>query len=599
MHQVYSEFKGNLDEIFNDPKKLSFFVGAGISIDSPANLLPASQFTQNLLDLCSIPEEKANLLSIDTLRYEMIVEMIQKYIDYDLEFMDYFDYFTQPNFLHLFLAQSILHGSLVFTTNFDYLIEYALLTIVPPEDQETILPIITTREFKRYGGENLEKFSNRPRLFKLHGAKHNIITNIKTTESLMTTLSSFGKGANVLTLDPAKKATVENAVQENTLIIMGYSGSDDFDIAPMLRQLFNLKRLVWIEHKNTGPTEIVEFDSEKCFMIPEELTRSEQLLAQISSNTEAQVIMIKINTQKFIQENLWNKIFPEGLLTETKAYLQTALPSIIPLDEWLAQKFTRIPIELKWKTTADLYYELGYHSDFLRTAQKGLEIAKEVNSQKLQSEFLNLLGIYQYSQKNYDLALQYYQKSLKMAENVGFGYLKGSRLNNIGLVYYEMQNYPQALKYFEDALQFGLQRGDNIGIAARLGNIGLIYLAQEEYEKAKEYFERAYKIDEKMGNLIGRSIRLKNFGDLNRAKNDIAKTLEYYRSSYRILQKLGDLRRTGQILLDISKIQKDTGEFSKALMNIQTALKYFRGAEDPNLTKEAQSVLAEIKANLH
>ncbi|MHA1620343.1 MAG: hypothetical protein ACTSVZ_13785 [Promethearchaeota archaeon] len=45
MNQVYTEFKGNLDEVFQDPKKLSFFVGAGISIDSPSNLLPASQFT--------------------------------------------------------------------------------------------------------------------------------------------------------------------------------------------------------------------------------------------------------------------------------------------------------------------------------------------------------------------------------------------------------------------------------------------------------------------------------------------------------------------------------------------------------------------------
>jgi tetratricopeptide (TPR) repeat protein len=379
---------------------------------------------------------------------------------------------------------------------------------------------------------------------------------------------------------------------------MGYSGSDDFDIAPMLRQLFDLKRLVWIEHSDTDSTEIIEFDPKKSFSIPEDLSRSEQLLAQISSNTEAQVIMVKTNTHKFIQEIIWNKIFPEELLVETKAYLQAAIQSIIPLDEWLSQKFTRIPIELKWKTTADLYYELGYHTDFLRTAQKGLEIANEANSPKFQSEFLNLLGIYYFSQKKYDLALQYYQDSLKKAENIGFGYLKGSRINNIGLVYFEMQDYTQALKYFEDALQLGLQRGDNIGVAARLGNIGQIYLAQREYEKAKENFEKAYKIDEKIGNLIGRSIRLKNFGDLFKAKKDTVNALEYYQKAYRILQKLGDLRRTGQILIHISNVQIDIGEFSKALMNIQTAVKYFKGAEDPILLQEAQAILAEIKANL-
>ncbi|MHA1620344.1 MAG: tetratricopeptide repeat protein [Promethearchaeota archaeon] len=525
--------------------------------------------------------------------------MIQKYIDYDLEFMDYFDLFTQPNFLHLFIAQAILHRSLAFTTNFDYLIELALMTIVHPKEHENILPVITNREFERYGGEKLDSFSDRPRLFKLHGAKRNKITGIKTTESLMTTLSSFGKGSNVLTLDPAKRDTVKKAVQNNTLVIMGYSGSDDFDIAPMLRQLFNLKRLVWIEHTNTESTEIVEFDPKKSFMIPEGLSRSEQLLAQICSNTEAQVIMIKTNTQKFIQDYLWDKMFAKELLVETKAYLQAALPSILPLDQWLTEKFTRIPVELKWKITADLYYELGYHTDFLKTAQKGLEVAKEANSSKLQSEFLNLLGIYHHSQKKYDLALQYYQDSLKMAESGGHGYLKGSRLNNIGLIYYEEQKYSEALKYFEDALQLGLERGDHLGIAARHGNIGLIYLAQKEFEKAEERFKKAYKIDEKIGNLIGRSIRLKNFGDLYQAKDNNGEALEYYRKSYRILQKLGDLRRTGQILVDISKLQLKMGDLSKSMMNIQLALKYFRGAEDPILLEEAQSTLASIKANLH
>ena len=601
MNQVYTEFEGSLDDIFNDPKKLTFFVGAGISIDAPANLLPATLFTQNLLDLCAVPEEKAQLLNISTLRYEMIVEIIQKYFDYDLEFMDYFDYFSNPNFLHLFLAQAIQHGSIVFTTNFDYLIEQALLKIIPANEKELILPVITKREFERYGGENLDKFSDKLRLFKLHGAKRNIITNIKTTESLMTTLSAFGKGANVLTLDPTKKKTIEEAVKDNTLVIMGYSGSDDFDIAPMLRQLFNLKRLVWIEHTDTSGVEIFEFDPKKSFIIPEGLSRSEQLLAQISSNTEAQVIMVKTNTKKWIHDVLWDKVFSKTIKTPEKmemAHLKTE-SSIIPLDNWLNQKFTRIPIELKWKTTADLYYELGYHADFLRVAKKGLEVAKSANSSKLQSEFLNLIGIHFYFQKKYEQALQYFEEALELAENSGYKFLKGSRLNNIGLVYYEQHNYSKALTYFEDALQLGLQRGDNIGIAARLGNIGLVHLAREEFDKAKEKFDRAYKIDEKIGNLVGRSIRLKNMGDLYKGQQDSGKALDYYQKSYRILQKLGDLRRTGQILMEIANTHSELNDISKGIMNIQMAIKYLKNAEDPQLLAEAQSVLSAIKGKLH
>ncbi|MHA1720130.1 MAG: tetratricopeptide repeat protein, partial [Promethearchaeota archaeon] len=518
--------------------------------------------------------------------------------------------FKNPNFLHLFLARSILSGSIVFTTNFDYLIEHALLKIASPEEKERILPVITTREFERYGADNFSKFSDRLRFFKLHGAKRNIISNIKTTESLMTTLSAFGKGTNVLALDPAKKRTIDEALKgtdkdtDNTLVIMGYSGSDDFDIAPMLRQLFALKRLVWIEHSQEGSTEIIEFDPKKCFMIPEGLSRSEQLLAQISSNTEAQVIMVKTDTQKWIQDVIWNKLYGEmdrnaEKLKSEHLHISESTMKPQPLDEFLAQKFTKIPIELKWKTTADLYYELGYHSDFLRVAKKGLEVAKEANSEKLQSEFFNLLGIYFYSQKEYGKALEYYEDAIKLAEQSGYRYLKGSRLNNIGLIYYEQKNYEKAISYFKEALEIGLERGNNIGIAARLSNIGLVYLARGEFDKAKENFDKAYKIDEKIGNLIGRSIRLKNIGDLYKAQQDINESQNYYQKSYRILQKLGDLRRTGQILMEMAKTNLELKDFGKGLMNIKMAIKYLKGAEDPVLLKEAESILSEIKGNLH
>ena len=78
----------------------------------------------------------------------MIAELIQRYIDYGLEFMDYFEFGTEPNLIHYFLAQAITKGNAVYTTNFDYLIEYALQKILPSDKKTQIAPVITKHDFE-------------------------------------------------------------------------------------------------------------------------------------------------------------------------------------------------------------------------------------------------------------------------------------------------------------------------------------------------------------------------------------------------------------------------------------------------------------------
>lgn len=279
--EVFFPYTENLDPIFTNPAELTFFVGAGISIDPPANLLPAKVFSKYLLELCAVPEEMDNLLQIPTLRYEMMVDIIQRYFDSQLDFMDYFEQFTQPNLIHYFLAHCIQHGAVVATTNFDYLIEHALLKIIDKESQANVTLVLTNKDFERYSNPATLWDAGKLGVYKIHGAKRNIITNMKTTDSLMTSLSAFGKGPKILSLDPSKEELLRNAIGDRTLVILGYSGSDDFDISPLFRQLFNLKRLIWIDHVSEDATEVFEFNPKASFVIPEGLSQSERFLALV------------------------------------------------------------------------------------------------------------------------------------------------------------------------------------------------------------------------------------------------------------------------------------------------------------------------------
>ena len=595
---LMNQYNGSLENLLSPKERYIFLVGAGISIDPPAKLLPAPKFIKYLLGLCAPEEEIVKLRTLDTLRYEMIAEIIQRYIDSQLDFMDYFELKKNPNLNHLFLANAIKNGHSLYTTNFDYLIEYALMQLLPKEKKTQIIPVITEKDFIEHQIPSKTYSDGKFPVYKLHGAKRNVITNIKTTDSLITTMSSFGKGDKILCLKPFKRDSIMEASKDQTLIVLGYSGSDDFDIAPMLRRLFDIKCLIWIDHRQEEDDQMYEFDPKAAFVIPKGLSRTERLLAEISSNTETQVILIKTHTRKFIENKLWNLLLPEIKLPKAKDFEATKEADPPPFESWVMEKFSKVPETLKWKCTADIYLELGLIEEFLLCAKKGLNIAQNAKSQKMESEFLNLLGVYHFNQKDFDLALEYFEKALEVTEQSGFFVFKPIRINNIGLVHFEKGNFEKALELFQKAFELGRERGDFGGMAARLNNMGLVYLKQEEYDKALDKFKEALKLDMKVGNLPGRTMRLSNLGELSNLQGNHAEALNYYRDAYSIVQKLSDRLGMGKVLIEMGKTYSKVNDFGKAINNLKKAITFLKEAGDKINLFEAEEALKEVKQNL-
>jgi NAD-dependent SIR2 family protein deacetylase len=108
MQNIFAEFRGEILELFPSDEQYVFLVGAGISMGFPSSLPSAREIVKSLFKLFSPEEELEKLLSLPQLRYELIVEKIQKYFDKDLKFLDFFDIIDTPNFIHYFLAKIIL-----------------------------------------------------------------------------------------------------------------------------------------------------------------------------------------------------------------------------------------------------------------------------------------------------------------------------------------------------------------------------------------------------------------------------------------------------------------------------------------------------------
>jgi len=156
---------------------------------------------------------------------------------------DFFQMFAykdiKPNSNHLLLAKLAQHGFLhtILTTNFDLLIEIALKGQNPPTDFKVM------SNSQRITIENAI-FPQKPsstNIFKIHGSVENL-------ESIRATLSDVSDKE----LSSNWKKTIEyifKSGSHNTVIILGYSCSDAFDITPAIKELEgDVKQVILVMH---------------------------------------------------------------------------------------------------------------------------------------------------------------------------------------------------------------------------------------------------------------------------------------------------------------------------------------------------------------
>ncbi|MFX0020762.1 MAG: tetratricopeptide repeat protein [Candidatus Hermodarchaeota archaeon] len=563
---IFKEYKEDIESLFTPKRKYTFLVGAGISMDPPSNMPSARQIVKSLLDLCAPKEEIENLLSLEMMRFELVVEKIQEAYDEDLKFLDYLEYITEPNLIHLFLSNVITRGNYVVTTNFDYLIERALLRVLDEEWHKDIIPVISKEDYILYQDPKSLITSNKYPIYKIHGSKRNIITKRDTRESLITTISALGKDrgeGETFAIEPYKKTAIFNIMNNRTLVIMGYSGSDDFDIGPTLREMPFLNRLIWIEHTQDSQTKIINLTrNEK--LSPEEISSHlGELLEDIRTRNDFEVILIKTNTSEFLQKHLWNIFLPYLPLNEINLFDSENQVPFFP--EWIKPIYSEMSIIQKYKFTSQLFYYLKELDATKRCVEKGIMQAEEINDITSKSHFFNMLGIIDLIKGNYESALRYYKNALQIDESLNDVAGLSTDLNNIGSIYLTLGEYDKALERFNQALEIAERLGDLASTITCKNNIGRVYEVKNEFELALKYYQEAIKTTEKVGDLNRKATLLNNIGMIYKARDEYNKSIEYYNEAFRISDLLGDLYGKNILLNNIGRVYDEFKDYDKAL----------------------------------
>lgn len=226
-------------------RRLSLWVGAGISQESPSALPLANELKSFLLsEICqggSLGDfHERRLLNEkdigETLRrypLEAFIESLSKSHDVLNMISDVFRG-GFPNRNHLLLARLAKDDfvSQIVTTNFDLLIERAL-------EQ---LGCTKGKDFDVYFTEADFLKSDSPcrvALLKIHGSAHNV-------ESMRITLSQVSSHRLAPGLIEALKRFL--CQESGGILVIGYNASDDFDINPALSAMKPAKRLFLVRH---------------------------------------------------------------------------------------------------------------------------------------------------------------------------------------------------------------------------------------------------------------------------------------------------------------------------------------------------------------
>lgn len=568
-----------VNNFFNTNGKFTFLVGAGCSIDSPSCLPAGYGMMEAIIDhTCHKSERKGilELMKSGQLRFETLVEIIRDQLDKKLMLIDYYGICDKPNIQHFFLAEMIKKGHFAMTTNFDYLIEYALNQSGVPIEE--IIPVITKEDFEVFADPYEQLNRGKKTVYKVHGSPKNIITRKHTKDSLIATIQAFGsnkEGENVFQLESFKQPLFENITKERSLAIIGYSGSDDFDIVPTLKVLKQIQNVIWINYSHD-----IELGKEQIYEINEHTSQS---LNNLDLNLRKIVqILFEIwemkNTDHVYLLNVNTKKLAEGLI-ESNPNISSENFSLQPKD-YLNNIYPEVNDIIKYYIPYKIYIDKDLYDNALPCLKKLKQVAEDTGDTKWKAIALANIGNLFTSQGKYTDALKTLEEAKKIAQDIGgtTSYkeilnLKASIYNNMAIVYERKKDYPGALNLYKDAARIQRQYGNLNGTIINLNNVAEIYRIQERFPESLTYYEEALKIAEQLGNIRLKSSILNNSGLVYASQKNYSEALKRYEEALKISEQLGDRSLNLRCLHNIGTMKQSQGKYQEASKLFNEALR--------------------------
>lgn len=378
-----------------ETQQLVFLVGAGISFEPPSYLTtwPQSDCIEALTTLDPDVEKKIVYAVRPEVFFQVLYNIIGKRALMPLEVLNPAtlnseEELASPNSLHFFLAKMLLKGHIVLTTNFDDLIERAYKKITGGEK----LNVAIFDEDLQNLYEQLDLLKSGI-LIKIHGS---FLTpeGKDCRDSIVAILQQVQRE-----FPESKRNLVKKLIAEYDLIVMGYSGQDDFDLYSFLSNPPSNRRIWWIRHlqeKDMKKWQVLlgsqlKAENEKLGSIPAPL-RTPKDWEILNSNSvviaSSNGVLIKAHTAKFVEQ--LGKYYSPSKTPDLEAKVRQKIQTM--LKQWADS----INSAEKYELLAGIFEAAG--GDFLDAAQVYYNKANERKARLIDAQNILKNGTIHYKE---------------------------------------------------------------------------------------------------------------------------------------------------------------------------------------------------------
>ncbi len=520
LHTIISDLKS---------RRLALFCGAGISFNS--NLPLVTNLLEYLYETLELDGAAINKMMNSGIPFEKVIETLL--VESDIKEIKEIFAEGSPNSNHYLIARLAQNHvlNIIYTTNFDFLIEKAMKAI----------GMIEGVDFKVYATEdelkNVKWQEETVKIIKIHGCAS------KTEEMAIT----FGQLASsrYLHLRTDLLSQIFSGKLAKSVLIIGYSCSD-FDLVPIIEKLREKSsNIYFIDHSRTN--ERTENVSVKDSNNPFKYYRGYRYI---------------VDTDKFMRL-LWDFAGPE--------YFASSFPVAARKNEWHEQidKWYASNIEIsgpafKYHISSKLFYAIGELKDTIRLAAIAVEEGRKSKNWKAYAANLDIMGMAYSNLGVHKKALQCYERATTVQSQLNDDYNLASILQSYGNVLHSLQRDGEAIKKFTSALTISKKIKDLQLQSSILGNMSNSYIALQQDLLAQNFLTEAINLSRYTGDKQSESSQLGILANIHMKAGNYKIALKVLLDAMEIKRMIADYNELCKLYLNITTIYFLLENLSKA-----------------------------------
>ncbi len=243
-------------------------------------------------------------------------------------------------------------------------------------------------------------------------------------------------------------------------------------------------------------------------------------------------------------------------------------------------------------TQANLHRRRGDYGLGLAAAREGLARAAAAGDQRLQVDFLYLLGRLHWALSDYPRSLESHLEELKLAERLGDESLLARTHGGLGLTYLRYGRSEDALAHIRRGLEHAVRAGDDRIRSSLLNTLGNYHLERRELDRAAVLHEEALALRERYGNRRAIAESLTNLGLVADARGETARALGYLGRALEMFEALRYRRYIANTHRRLALVLRRAGRTDEALGHLAVAGRVAATLDSPEVAAEIERELA-------